>query len=524
MHNKLVIQLKINTTKNEFKKYIFLNFSDKTQTMIKYFIPLLIKKATRSSIWQRNLAINIIVGFFLFILILEFLLLGIFLEKILLEANPDGAPEMIIERMLIFYYLAFFLLRFYMQTLPTMDIIHFLHLPISRKKISNFIHLRSLLTFFNFIPFIILLPFSLGYMSSEYGFLTGAVWFLAIVLFELTSNFLLLFVKRKSNNNLWVFAGFLAFFGLVFIVEHYDIISLSGLSLWYFESLQKHFILIWVPFFTMVVAWYFSHRYIIANSYLESIPGKTDKAENLSSRFSSLENYGTVGSLVLNEIRLLLRNKRSKTILLMLPIFLVYGLFFYPNKIYLEDTGWLVFVGIFVTGGFLMAYGQYILSWESRHFDFIQTSNMSRLDFFTAKYYLITLPTILMYIITIPYVFFGREVLLINTMAAIYNIGVNAPLLLFTASFNRKRMELEKSGAMNYQGIGINNFLVIIPLMGIPALGFKIMSHFLETNTAIIIFSVIGILGIIFHKFLIKKATAFFESKRYLISEGFRKK
>jgi hypothetical protein len=490
--------------------------------MLTYLISLLFKKAFRSSIWQKNLAINLIIGFFMFILVAEFFLLGIFLDKLLLEIDPDGAPEMIIEQGLIYYFLITFLMRFYTQNLPTIEIGNLLHLPITRSKIVNFIQIKSLTSLFNFIPFIIFFPFSMIYMTTEYSFSVGIIWFLAILFFELSSNYLLIFLKRKSNNSIWVFVGFLVFFGSIYLIEKFSDISLSNVSLNYFEKLQTNFYLIFIPIILFLLTYYNSYRYLIRNSYLENLPDKTEKSETLSSKFNKLNDYGRTGSLILNEIRLLFRNKRSKTILFMIPIFLLYGLIFYPQETYLNSYGWLVFVGIFVTGGFLMSYGQYILAWESRHFDFIQSSNISRLDFFTAKYYLIALPTIAMYFITTPYVYFGREVLLINTMAAIYNIGINGPLLLFTASFNKKRMELDKGGSMNYQGLGINNFIVVIPLMGLPVLGFQIISYLSSTNIALAAFTITGILGILFHKYLISKAVQFFESRRYSISEGFR--
>lgn len=480
------------------------------------------KKARRSSIWQKNLAFNIFIGFFLFILIMEFLLLGIFLDNILLEIDPDGAPEILVEQGLIYYFLVFFFLRFYMQTLPTFDIGQFLHLPVKRSKIAIFMQFRSLTSFFNFIPLIILLPFAIKYMSSEYDGLTAFIWFSAIFLFELTSNFLLLWIKRKSNKNGRVFIGLLVFFAAVIALEQFHVFSLSIITETYFESLQEQFALILIPIATLGIAFYLSYVYILKHSYLEDLPSRGDKSENISSHFNKLESFGKLGSLILNEIKLLLRNKRSKTILYMVPFFLLYGLFFYPNEIYRNSYGWLVFVGIFVTGGFMMAYGQYTLSWESRHFDFIQSNNISRVDFFTAKYFLITMPTVAMYFISIPYIFFGKEILLINTMALFYNLGINAPLLLFTASFNRKRMELTKGGAMNYQGVGINNFITIIPLLAIPAILFNVLNAVSTLEIALISFTGVGILGMIFHRYLIRSAVKFFEKNRYKISEGFR--
>jgi len=309
---------------------------------------------------------------------------------------------------------------------------------------------------------------------------------------------------------------------MAFLLENMKLYSLSDLSKSYFEALQNNFSLILIPIGLSIISFILSYKYIIKNSYLEDLPSTKNASESISSKFTIIGNYGKVGQLVLNEIKLLLRHKRSKSILYMTPMFLLYGLLFYPQDLYRNSFGWLVFVGIFVTGGFMMAYGQYILSWESRHFDFLQSSNISRKDFFTAKYYLIATPTLLMFILTTPYVYFGKDILLINTVAFIYNIGINAPLLLFTASFNRKRMELAKGASMNYQGIGINNFIAAVPLIAFPAIIFKILMIFFNVNTSLLIFTIIGISGFLSHKILIKYAVKFFEKNRYKISEGFR--
>jgi len=452
----------------------------------------------------------------------EFVLLGYFLDEILLSIDPEGAPELMLESIFLYYFLLTFLSRFFMQNLPTAEIGQFLHLPIKRSKIAMYVQLRSLSTFFNFIPFILFLPFAIKFMSHEYSSITALVWFGAIFFFDMTSNFSLLWLKRKSTNNSLIFFIIIGIIVMAFLLENMKLYSLSDLSKSYFEALQNNFSLILIPIGLSIISFILSYKYIIKNSYLEDLPSTKNASESISSKFTIIGNYGKVGQLVLNEIKLLLRHKRSKSILYMTPMFLLYGLLFYPQDLYRNSFGWLVFVGIFVTGGFMMAYGQYILSWESRHFDFLQSSNISRKDFFTAKYYLIATPTLLMFILTTPYVYFGKDILLINTVAFIYNIGINAPLLLFTASFNRKRMELAKGASMNYQGIGINNFIAAVPLIAFPAIIFKILMIFFNVNTSLLIFTIIGISGFLSHKILIKYAVKFFEKNRYKISEGFR--
>ena len=191
---------------------------------------------------------------------------------------------------------------------------------------------------------------------------------------------------------------------------------------------------------------------------------------------------------------------------------------------YKETFGLLIFVGIFVTGGFLISYGQYLMAWESSHFDFILSSNIGISDYFKAKYFLLIIPTLILYFFTIPYMYFGMKIFWANFATLFYNLGVNAPLLLYMASFNKKRMDLSKGQMMNYQGLGINNFIMVIPLMALPVFIYWISSLFFGHTTAVLIIGSFGLLGLIFNQSLIRMAVNNFQKKRYQIAEGYRQK
>ena len=475
----------------------------------------------RSSVWQKNLVINIIIGIFLSFVILEFLVLGLMLDKILLSADPDGAPELLLEKGLVYYYFIFFFFRFYLQSLPVFDLPAFLHLPVKKSKIIMFMQLRSLTSFFNFVPLIIFMPFAIKYMGAEYDFATAFVWFSAIMLFEITSNFTLLWLKRKSSDSGKVFLAMLVFFALVFLLEKYRIFSFGSISMSYFEALQSKYYLILLPLTSSILMFYLSYRYLLYHSYIDDIVSRGKSGERLTGRLSRLESMGDTGRLILNEIKLLLRNKRSKSILYIIPLSLMYGLFFYGGQQHMGST-FHIFVGIFITGGFLISYGQYILAWESTNFDFLQTANIQRREYFRAKYYLLGFSVVIAFVLSTPYVFYGKEVLLANTVAALYNIGVNVPFLLFAASYNRKRMELSKSASFNYQGVGVNNFLIAFPLVLGPMLLFYVVENLFSAQTAMIFTGALGLAGILLHKKLIDGAVRFFEKNRYKIMEGFR--
>ncbi len=69
-----------------------------------------------------------------------------------------------------------------------------------------------------------------------------------------------------------------------------------------------------------------------------------------------------------------------------MPIFLLYGFFFYPQDIYRDMGGMMIFVGIFITGGVGMSVGNYFLGWESSFFDAILANNIDFDKYFRAKY------------------------------------------------------------------------------------------------------------------------------------------
>jgi len=495
--------------------------------MIKWFIIHQWKAARRSSIWQKNLAINIIVGLLLFIMLLYLVALGVFLDKILLELFEDKDPENILGGAMLYYFLVVFVLRFFLQTIPAIQAIPYLHLPVKRKTIGHFLVSASFSSFFNLIPFFIFLPFAIKWIPAFYGWGSGLAWFLSVLFFEWTSNLKLIWFKRKNTDKPWI--GFVLIIAilLLFVLDYFGLFSIFSISEWYFMGVLKHPVWVMLPLATMVFWYFYNVKFIKDIVYTEDlIPqgNQKNQTEQLSSGLNRLQDYGVLGELVLNEVRLLFRNKRPKTVLFMIPFFLLYGMVFYPQELYMQKTSMLVFVGIFVTGGFLIAYGQYIMAWESTHFDFILSSNISMYQFFKAKYLLMVIPTVILYFFTIPYVYFGMKIFWLNLAALFYNLGVNAPLLLYAASFNKKRMDLSKGAMMNYQGVGINNFILVLPLLVLPMLFFLPVYAFFGYTTAVLFLAVLGILGILFHKNLIMLAVKHFEKKRYEIAMGYRQK
>jgi hypothetical protein len=87
-----------------------------------------------------------------------------------------------------------------------------------------------------------------------------------------------------------------------------------------------------------------------------------------------------------------------------------------------------IFAGIFVSGGFLITFGQFVPSWDSSYYQ-LMMQNIPYKGYLSSKWWLMVIATIVTTTIASFYLYFGVQVYL-TIMGAIYNIGVNSHLVL----------------------------------------------------------------------------------------------
>ena len=126
-----------------------------------------------------------------------------------------------------------------------------------------------------------------------------------------------------------------------------------------------------------------------------------------------------------------------------------------------------------------------------------------------------------MFILGIPYVYFGWKILLAHFAAAVYNIGVNSYIILFAGSFNRKKIDLNQRAAFNYQGTGAVQWLVGIPLLVMPMVIFVVLYKLVNFEVAVAVICLLGVLGIVFHQKLMKFITQKYLDSKYKMISAF---
>lgn len=182
----------------------------------------------------------------------------------------------------------------------------------------------------------------------------------------------------------------------------------------------------------------------------------------------------------------------------------------------------LFFVAMFMTGLLMLMFGQWMISWDSGHFDSIMTRNIPIRSYLNANYYFMIALNIICFVLTTPYFLFGMKIVYLHSAAFIFNIGVNIYLLMFLATYNTKRVDLSKSSAMNYQGTTYKSFLIVLPIMFLPMLIVGLMTMFASLAAALWTLTILGITGILLRKQLITICVNQFNRRKYKLAEGFR--
>jgi len=488
----------------------------------KWLISHRIKESTRSNFWQKQVALNIVIGFFILLMLMYLVALGLFIDKVLMELYPDDNPIDIFNGIILYYFGFELMMRFMMQVLPTINIESYLHLPIKKSAIINYLNVRSLFAIGNYLPLLVFIPFAVKVIVGEYDGMTAIVWVLSLFFIGLSNNFFAIYIKRQMTSKP-VITGIAGLTLIVLILlDYFKVLSFAAISKSLFNALLIHPVGIFIPVTLLIFSYLLNFYFLRSKLYPEEIGKKAEVVSGSSKAFDYLKQYGHTGQLIIKDIQLIWRHKRTRSIVFMMPIFLGYGFFFYPNEVYAGKNGFLIFVGIFMTGGMMLNYLNYAFSYESGHFDFILCNYKDFDQYLNQKFLFAVGISTISYIITIPYLFFDLKILFINTMAWLYVIGVLSYLLFYTATFSKKKMDLSKGAAFNYQGLGASHWFSMLPFFILPLLLYWPFSLTGYPTGGLILIGSMGFMGLILHKPLMQMVKKQFLKRKYEMADGFR--
>jgi len=245
-----------------------------------------------------------------------------------------------------------------------------------------------------------------------------------------------------------------------------------------------------------------------------------------NSNINLFNRLGNTGHYLLIEIYLLIRNKRTRQAMLMLPIFLIYFFIISIKRTFssTEHLPILYMISLFIGFGATL-YGQSIFSWDSTYFDGILARKINFLHYLKAKYYLMVLLTLLVFFpFFIVFFIFSIYNLVLLLCILIFSLGVNCFLIMLIGTFNDGRINLNQSHFMNYQGRNSSQLILSAILMLVPIIIYTVFKRFLNSISGEIAIAVPGLFFIIFHNWWIKNVILkSFSLRKYINLEGYRK-
>ncbi len=487
--------------------------------MFKHFLNLQWKSFFRSSSLGKGLGMKIIMGVSAFWALSSLLIFGGLMYPILKNAFPEVDPLVPVSRFMVYWILAELFLRYFMQKLPVMDIKPLLTLPVKKSSITHYILGRSGISAYNFLSLFFFVPFAVALIINGYPIVNVLMWLVALIGIVLSINYIN-FIVNKDDKALIIIGALLV---LLFSLDYFNAYSVRELAGNVFYRLYQNPILSIIPLFVAVGTYYINYKYLRQKVFLDgSLKTKTKLVE--TSDLTWAKRFGDIAPFIQLDLKLIWRNKRTKVQVFMSIAMIFYGLVFYTMEDFGPTSPMLVFVGIFITGIFLMNFGQFIPAWDSAYYSMMMSQNIPLRKYLEAKAGLITASIVFMFLLSIPYVYFGWEALAINFSTALYNLGVNIPVILFFGSLNKKRIDLTKSAFGNMQGTGAAQFLVGIPLFLAPMVVYGLFYFFISFKTAIMALALCGIIGLVFRVVLLDKITAIYRKRKYGMIAGFKEK
>lgn len=487
--------------------------------MFKRFIQLEWKSSFRSASFGSNLALKILMGLGALYFIVCFAIMGTAVFFILKEEGYE--PLETINKYIIYYVAIDLLIRYFLQKMPVMNIRPLLTLNIKKSTIVHFSLGKTALSFFNWTHAFFFLPFTVVLLYKGYGY-HAVLWHVAMFSLIYLNNYINILINNKDA----IFYSVLAVFAGLGLTQYYNLFDITVYTQPFFQGMYSTSYMFLLPVLLMVGTYYFSFQYFKSNLNLdEGLAKKSDVAT--TENYTWLEQFGTLGTFLKNDIRLLRRNKRSKTTLIMSVVFVFYGLLFFTNSIAAyNNPAMKVFAGIFVSGGFLFTFGQFIPSWDSAYYQLMMSQNIPYREYIKSKWWLMVIGTIISTVLASFYLYFGLHTYLIVVVGAIFNIGVNSHLVMFSGAFVKTPIDLttSKQAFGDKQAFNIKSMLLAIPKLALPMILYAAGYYIFSPNVGLLFVALAGVIGFLFRNYMFTKIEKVYKSEKYATIAAYKQK
>jgi len=278
----------------------------------------------RSASFGTNVAMKVVMGFLALYFIVVFAGLGVG-AFFLLKEEFHLEPLSTVNKFLIYYFVVDLLIRYFLQKMPVLNIKPLLTLPIKRSTIIHFTLGKTTTSFFNWMHAFFFIPFSIVLMLNDYSMWHVLLWHIGIITLILSNNFINILINNKDS----VFYAVLTVVVGLGLTQYYGLFDITQFTQPFFQGMYATSYVVLLAVLLVLGLYYFAFNYFKSNLNLdEGLAKKSEVAK--TENYTWLNQFGTLGTFLKNDIRLLKRNKRSRTTVFMSILFLFYGLLFLP--------------------------------------------------------------------------------------------------------------------------------------------------------------------------------------------------
>jgi len=408
------------------------------------------------------------------------------------------------------------------QKMPIMNIKPLLYMPFKKSSVVKYSLGKTVLSFFNWMHAFFFVPFSIVLLIEGYDPISVIGWHIGLMALFYCNNFINIMMNNQDK----------IFYPMVVILSVLGLCQYNGwfdVTIYTAPIFDLFFDTPWsatLPILALIGLIYASFNYFKKHMYLDGGLA-TKHTEAKTEDYTWLNRFGNLGTFLKNDIKLIRRNKRSKTTVLLSVLFLFYGFIFFTNSIEVyEGPVWRIFAGIFVSGGFLFSFGQFVPSWDSSYYPLMMSQNIKYSEYLTSKWYLIIIATAISTVIASFYLYFGWEVYLAIVVGAIYNMGVNSYLVLWGGAYIKTPIDLtsNKKAFGDKQAFNIKTLIITIPKLVLPLAVYAAGHYLINPTAGYIAVALSGVVGYLFKDAVFRKIEAIYKREKYKTLLAYKQK
>ncbi len=473
----------------------------------------------RSPLLQAKIVAKIFYGFLFLMIAGEFILLGIFPYYFITEEFPGKDPLEVLSRYVYIYVVIAFSMLLMAGGFASANLKPFLLLPVKRRKILRYYLVGSWFNTVLILASVWIWTVVITYALNGYDVAKLLAWASALQLTVMIFSVVSWFTERSG---VVYFISMALFIFVMLAIKRFPHL-MAPLGKPYQAVAEGRYWVLLIFMLAFGLIYTAAEQYLYKRFYAQI--NKREKEKVMATGLSWANRLGTAGAFIQNDIRLILRNKRPRMLISQAVFMIFYAVFIFGSGWYENYFSMYVFAAVFLTGVFLLNYGSFIPAWESEHFKLLVSQSIDFKKYLEAKWLLMNFSVLILTVLSLPFIYFGRDILYLILAFALFNAGIGSYLVLWTGIFNKTPLKIN-AGMQAFRSSHNSNwkiFLWGLLRIGIPMLIFFLFKWILGLYAALALIAAMGLTGFLLKDYFLNALAKLYNSHKYAFVHSFSK-